>query len=98
MLVIDANTTAEAAKGMLAECAKLTPLSVKQVILTHSDGDHVNGLSGLPAGLTILAHANCRKDMEKEPADPKLSALQPWSLRDSPAGTLPAWSRSFTRN
>ncbi len=78
VLVIDAKTTADAAKAMLAEIAKLTPNPVKTVVLTHSDGDHVNGLAGLPAGLVIRAHANCRKDMEKAFADPKMSALQPY--------------------
>lgn len=78
VVIIDAKTTAEAAKAVLAEIAKLTPLPVKRVILTHSDGDHVNGLAGLPGGLAILGHANCRKDMEKAFADPKMSALQPY--------------------
>ncbi|MBM3744280.1 MAG: MBL fold metallo-hydrolase [Acidobacteria bacterium] len=76
VLVIDAKTTAESARAMLAEIGKLTALPVKQVVLTHSDGDHVGGLSGLPAGLTIVAHANTRRDMEEALKDPKMSALQ----------------------
>ena len=34
------------AKQMLAETAKVTPHPVSRIILTHSDGDHVNGISG----------------------------------------------------
>jgi cyclase len=37
---------------------------VNTVIITHSDGDHVNGLAAFPAGLTIIAQENCKKEME----------------------------------
>jgi glyoxylase-like metal-dependent hydrolase (beta-lactamase superfamily II) len=37
---------------------------VTTAIITHSDGDHVNGLAGFPAGLTIIAQENCKKEME----------------------------------
>ena len=77
VIVIDAKMTEESAKAMLAEIRKLTPSPVKYIILTHSDGDHVNGLSGFPKGLTIFAHANTRKDMETAFKDPKMSALLP---------------------
>ena len=78
VILIDAKMTEESAKAMLAEIRKLTPNPVRSVILTHSDGDHVNGLSGLPTGLTIIAHANARKDMEAAFRDPKMSALEPY--------------------
>jgi cyclase len=63
--VIDAKVSAEAARQMMAEIKKITDKPVRRVILTHSDGDHVNGLAGFPAGLTIIAHANARQDMLK---------------------------------
>lgn len=78
VLVIDAKMTEESAKAMLAEIGKLTPNPVKYIVLTHSDGDHVNGLSGFPTGLTIVAHANTKKDMEEAFKNPKLSALLPY--------------------
>ncbi len=78
VLVIDAKMTEESAKAMLAEIAKLTPNPVKYIVLTHSDGDHVNGLSGFPTGLTIVAHANTKKDMEEAFKNPKMSALLPY--------------------
>jgi alkyl sulfatase BDS1-like metallo-beta-lactamase superfamily hydrolase len=42
VLVIDANMNVEGTKLTLEEIAKLTPLPVTELILTHSDGDHVN--------------------------------------------------------
>ena len=78
VVVIDAKMTEESAKAMLAEIKALTPHPVKHIILTHSDGDHVNGLSGFPKKLTIIAHANAKKDMEEAFKDPRSSALRPY--------------------
>ncbi len=75
-VVIDAKMTEESARAMLAEIGKVTPLPVRRVILTHSDGDHVNGLAGFPKDLTIVAHANTRKDMEEAFKDPKFAVLR----------------------
>jgi len=65
VVVIDAKMTADAAKQMIAEIRKITPLPITHVLITHSDGDHVNGLGGFPTGLTIIAHARTKKDMEE---------------------------------
>src|SRR5712691_5453571 len=64
VIVIDAKTTPQSAKEMLAEIAKLTPKPVTHVILTHSDGDHVNGLAAFPKGIAIIAHENNKKEQE----------------------------------
>ena len=64
VIVIDAKTTPASAKEMLGEIAKITPKPVTTVIVTHSDGDHVNGLAAFPAGLTIISQENCKKEME----------------------------------
>jgi len=77
-LVIDAKMTAEATKAQLAEIAKLTPHSVTTIILTHSDGDHVNGLSGFPPGLDIYGHEATKKEMEEAFKDPKMASLLPY--------------------
>jgi cyclase len=63
VLVIDAKISADAARGMLAEIKKVTDKPVRRVVLTHSDGDHVSGLVGLPQPLTIISHANGRQDI-----------------------------------
>jgi cyclase len=65
VIVIDAKMTEESAKQMLGEIRKITPLPVTKVILTHSDGDHVNGLVGFPPGLDIISHDNTRAHMMK---------------------------------
>jgi len=78
VVVIDSKMTEESSKALLAEIQKLTSNPVKYIVLTHSDGDHVNGLSAFPKGLAILAHANTRKDIEEAFQDPKMSALAPY--------------------
>src|SRR4051794_32936320 len=55
VIVVDTKTTVAASKEVQAEIAKITPKPVKTAILTHSDGDHANGLAGFPDGLTIIA-------------------------------------------
>lgn len=63
VIIIDAKTTAMAGQQIIAEVAKITPKPITHVILTHSDGDHVNGLAAFPKGLTIVAQAGCAKEM-----------------------------------
>ena len=55
VIVVDAKTTAAGGKELLEDIAKITPKPVTTVILTHSDGDHVNGLASFPAGINIIA-------------------------------------------
>jgi len=64
VIVIDAKTTPAGGKELLDDIAKITPKPVTTVILTHSDGDHVNGLAAFPAGITIIAHENNKKEQE----------------------------------
>lgn len=63
VIAIDAKMTVEAARQMLAEIAKVTPLPVKFILITHSDGDHINGLMGFPEGLTIISSDGAKKEM-----------------------------------
>src|SRR5262249_20783535 len=64
VIVIDAKTTAAGGKELLDDIAKITPKPVNTAIITHSDGDHVNGLASFPAGSTIIAHENNKKEQE----------------------------------
>ncbi len=64
VIVVDTKTTADSEKGVIAEIAKITSKTVDTAIITHSDGDHVNGLAAFPPGLTIIAQENCKKEME----------------------------------
>src|SRR5262245_60180595 len=56
VIVVDAKTTPEGGKELLEQIAKITPKPVTTVILTHSDGDHVNGLASFPSGIKVVAH------------------------------------------
>ena len=64
VIVVDAKQTEPGAKDLLAEIAKITPKPVTTVFLTHSDGDHVNGLVAYPAGITIISHENNKKELQ----------------------------------
>jgi cyclase len=77
VLVIDAKMTEESAKKMIAEIKKLTSNPIKYVILTHSDGDHVNGLVGFPPDVIVVAHHQAAKDMDDAFKDPNLRSYLP---------------------
>ena len=64
VIVVDAKQTEAGAKDLLAEIGKITPKPVKTAIITHSDGDHLNGLVAFPEGVKIIAHENNKKEQE----------------------------------
>ncbi|HEX4347489.1 MAG TPA: MBL fold metallo-hydrolase [Vicinamibacterales bacterium] len=67
VIVVDAKTSAAGATELLADIAKITPKPVTTVFLTHSDGDHVNGLASFPKGIAIIAQENCKTEMQAAP-------------------------------
>lgn len=64
VVAIDAKTTPAGGKELLDAIAKITPKPVTAVILTHSDGDHVNGLAAFPSGVKVIAHESNKKEQE----------------------------------
>jgi glyoxylase-like metal-dependent hydrolase (beta-lactamase superfamily II) len=65
--VIDTFQDPEAAKELLAEIRKLTPLPIRFVVNTHYHIDHVNGNDVFAAaGAVIVAHRNVRAWMRSE--------------------------------
>ncbi len=76
VLAIDSKMTAEASRQMIEEIKKLTPNPVTKLVITHSDGDHVNGLAGFPRGLEIIAHAQTKTDLAEAFKAPNLQPLQ----------------------
>src|SRR5947209_17278369 len=64
VIVIDAKTTKAGGQELLDDIAKITPKPVTTVILTHSDGDHVNGLAAFPAGVKVIAQENDKKEQD----------------------------------
>jgi glyoxylase-like metal-dependent hydrolase (beta-lactamase superfamily II) len=63
ILLIDAKMSEDSAKQMLDEVRKLSSDPIAFIALTHSDGDHVNGLPGFPAAAKIVAHEETRRYM-----------------------------------
>ena len=90
VIVVDAKTTPAGGKELLDDIAKITPKPVTTVILTHSDGDHVNGLAAFPAGITILAHENNKKEQE--------AALKAGGRGAPPADRLPTGTISKNKD
>lgn len=64
VIVIDAKSTPQSGKDLVDAIAKITPKPIKTLILTHSNGDHVNGIVSFPPGLTIIAQENCKKELD----------------------------------
>jgi len=73
---IDAEMTADSAQKMIDEIKKVTSKPLSKIILTHSDGDHVNGLAGFPKGLEIISNAQAKNEMEQAFKAPNAQALQ----------------------
>jgi glyoxylase-like metal-dependent hydrolase (beta-lactamase superfamily II) len=74
--VIDVKMTPDGAKAMIAAIARVTPKPIGTIILTHSDADHVNGLTAFPTGLRIISSENTKKEMEEAFKDDKLAAYR----------------------
>ncbi len=89
VIVVDAKTTADQGRQLVAEVAKITPKPITTVFLTHSDGDHVNGLAGFPNGVKVIAHENNKKEQE--------TALAAGGRGAPPADRLPAQVTTRTR-
>ncbi len=75
---IDAEMTADQAQKMIEEIRKATSKPLTKIILTHSDGDHVNGLVGFPKGLEILSSVQAKSEMAEAVKSPNSQALQPY--------------------
>jgi cyclase len=76
VVVIDSKMTADATRQVIEEIKKLTDKPITRIILTHSDGDHINGINGFPAGLMIYGHPQTRKDMEEAAKSPNMQYLR----------------------
>lgn len=63
LILFDSKMTAESFKQMMTEIQKISPSPLSMIILTHSDGDHVNGLRGLSQKVKILSHQKTYEEM-----------------------------------
>ena len=83
VVVIDALGSPQAARRLLAAIARITPLPVTHVIVTHYHADHIYGLQVLQeAGARIVAQAGGRDYLQSDTARLRLEAsrteLAPW--------------------
>jgi glyoxylase-like metal-dependent hydrolase (beta-lactamase superfamily II) len=78
VLAIDAEMTADQGKQMIAEIRKVTSKPLTKIILTHSDGDHVSGLSGFPPGLEIISGVKAKEEMAADIKAQGNEELQPY--------------------
>lgn len=77
VFIIDGKMSDKSAADMMGAVRSITDKPVTHILLTHSDGDHVNGLTGFPPGLPLLAHENTKKHMEAANAAQNLSLPLP---------------------
>ena len=70
VVVFDAQMTPQAAKLQLAEIAKVTAKPVDTVVVSHGDPDHIGGLPGYPAGVSIIAQENTTAVVKVSAVDP----------------------------
>ena len=77
VIVIDAQMSPDAARQEQAEIAKITPLPINVLVLTHSDPDHINGLPSWPANATIVAQVNANRDMRRVVTYPNSNGAPP---------------------
>ncbi|MFH0759444.1 MAG: MBL fold metallo-hydrolase [Bacteroidota bacterium] len=65
VLVVDAKMNEESVKQSLELIAGTTYKTIKYLVNTHSDGDHIFGNRYFPESVTFIAHENCRDDFFK---------------------------------
>ena len=83
VVVVDALGSPALARAALAEIARITPLPVRHVVVTHYHADHIYGLQVFrEAGATVLAHTGGREYLATDTARQRLEAsrseLAPW--------------------
>ncbi len=77
IMVVDAKMSEESAKEMLAEIKKISDVPITILAFTHSDGDHVNGITGFPADIKIWAQEETKRYMDDAFKDEKQRAYLP---------------------
>lgn len=75
VVAIDAQMTADDARKMVESIAKVSPRPLTKIILTHSDGDHVNGLPGFPKGIEVTSSIQAKNEMAAALKEPNAAPL-----------------------
>jgi cyclase len=77
IMVVDAKMSEESARQMLDEIKKISAVPITVLTFTHSDGDHVNGITAFPADIKIWAHEETKHYMDEAFKDEKQRAYLP---------------------
>ncbi|MBN1273767.1 MAG: MBL fold metallo-hydrolase [Candidatus Aminicenantes bacterium] len=77
IFVFDAKMDVESAQAMKKKIREVSDIPVTDIILTHSDGDHIQGLPGFPQGLTIISHRNTRQHIDQYNSENKANLPLP---------------------
>lgn len=83
VVVIDAGATPNNGKEIVSVIKSITKKHIKYLILTHSHGDHINGVAGFPNDIKIIAHQNLAKNnasFNKESLDNYINNVLPGYL------------------
>ncbi len=88
VVVIDALGSPALAERLLAQIARVTPLPVTHLIVTHYHADHIYGLQTFQArGVRIVAHQAARLYLNSDTARLRLQAsreeMAPWVNEDT---------------
>jgi len=86
IMVIDAKMSEDSAGQMLAQVQKLSTIPIGILAFTHSDGDHVNGITAFPADLKIIAHEETKRYMDETFKDERQRAYLPRITAFGPQG------------
>ena len=83
VVVVDALGSPPLAKGLILAIAKITPLKITHVIVTHYHADHIYGLQEFKKiGAKIIAHPAAKEYLHSDTAKHRLTAsraeLFPW--------------------
>lgn len=62
VVIVDAGSTPNNGNKIISAIRTITTKPLKYLILTHMHGDHINGVSGFPEDIKIIAHNNLEKN------------------------------------
>lgn len=78
IMAIDAKMDHDSAAEAVEAIKKVSQNPITNIIITHSDIDHVQGLNAFPEGMTIFSHEAAKKDMEMMFDEPSMQHLKPY--------------------
>jgi glyoxylase-like metal-dependent hydrolase (beta-lactamase superfamily II) len=102
VVVVDALGSPVLAQELIAAIARVTPLPIVQVIVTHYHADHIYGLQAFKAlGVTITAHSDGQAYLHSDTARLRLQAsreeLAPWIDAQTQLVAADRWVSTTTR-